>query len=161
MTPAPVLVIGGPAGAGKSTVSRMIAEAFDPSVHLRADDIYFAVVNGQRDSEAVSEVLAHATMTFAGGGYTTVLDGMFFPEGAAGLAAACADRGIRLTYVVLAADLETCRARARQRDGGNLHPGIDEVHARYRVLPADVTIIDSSGPVDEVVASVLAAFDAA
>jgi guanylate kinase len=35
VTPGPIIVVSGPAGVEKSTVSRLIAATFDRSVHLR------------------------------------------------------------------------------------------------------------------------------
>jgi adenylate kinase family enzyme len=43
---APILLISGPSRAGKTTIGRMLAGAFDLSVHIRADDFVPLVVNG-------------------------------------------------------------------------------------------------------------------
>ena len=83
-----------------------------------------SVVNGWVDPNspeaesqnlAIGAALAMRTMSFAEQGYTTVVDGHFFPDGAEGLAAACAERDLSCHYVVLTADLHTCWMRATNR----------------------------------------------
>src|SRR6478609_9703819 len=44
-----VIVVSGPGGVGKSTVSRLLAARFDRSVHLNTDDFMAAVVSGWAD----------------------------------------------------------------------------------------------------------------
>ena len=44
-----VVVVCGPGGVGKSTVSRLVAAEFDRSVHLNTDDFMAAVVGGWVD----------------------------------------------------------------------------------------------------------------
>ena len=123
----PVIVVSGLSGVGKSTVSRLVAGAFDRSVHLQADDVMASVVRGWIDPnlptaapqhEAIGAALAVSAMSFAEHGYATVVDGHVFPEGVDGLATACAARGVACHYVVLTADVDTCWARARHRGPG-------------------------------------------
>jgi ABC-type cobalamin transport system ATPase subunit len=42
----PILVVIGPSGVGKTIISTLVAGAFSFSVHLRADDLTYAIVNG-------------------------------------------------------------------------------------------------------------------
>ncbi len=119
-----MIVVSGPAGVGKTTVSRLVAAEFDRSVHLDTADFMAAIVSGWVDPndpaassqhEAVGGALAVSAMGFAGDGYTTVVDGHLFPDGVAGLAAACSARGLECHYVVLDADLETHCTRGSAR----------------------------------------------
>ncbi|MCU1430777.1 MAG: shikimate kinase, partial [Actinomycetia bacterium] len=48
-TNGPIIVVSGPGGVGKSTVSHLIAAAFDRSVHLQTDDLMASVVKGWVD----------------------------------------------------------------------------------------------------------------
>src|SRR5690348_7788608 len=123
----PVIIVSGAGGVGKSTVSDLIAAGFDRSVHLKADDFMASVVSGwvdpnlpgaEQQNEAVGAAFAVSAMSFADDGYTTVVDGYVFPDGVAGLAAACAARGLACHYVVLTADLDLCWARASSRGEG-------------------------------------------
>ena len=43
---AKLYIITGPAGVGKSTVSKMLAERFEKSVLIEGDEIYHQVVGG-------------------------------------------------------------------------------------------------------------------
>ncbi len=149
-------MVGGPAGVGKSTVSRLLAAGFERSVHLQIDDFMGSVVSGWVDPNlpeaapqnvAVGAAFASAALSFASHGYTTILDGHFFPENAHGLAVAGAVRGVPCHYVVLTADLETCWARARRRVGGRwpleLAP-FAALHARFAALGVPERCVDAT-----------------
>jgi predicted kinase len=144
-----VIIVSGAPGVGKTTVSRLVAGAFDRSIHVRTDDIMASVVSGwidpnlpeaERQNEAIGGVVAVSAMSFAKDGYTTVVDGFLFPEGVAGLAEACASRGLSCHYVVLTADLDTCWARASSRGEGRWpleFPPFAAVHAKFDNLDLD------------------------
>ncbi|HEY1739360.1 MAG TPA: AAA family ATPase [Acidimicrobiia bacterium] len=146
---APVIVVSGPGGVGKSTVSRLVAAAFDRSVHVQADDFLASVVGGWVDpnrpdaapqNEAVGAACAVSAMAFAAHGYVTVLDGYLFPDGVDGLAAACDARGLSCHYVVLAADLGTCWTRASGLGKGRWPLEFDAfaaLHERFAGLHLD------------------------
>jgi predicted kinase len=172
-SPRAVIVVSGPAGVGKSTVSRAVASAFDRSVHLRTDDFMASVVSGWVDpsvpeaepqNRAIGGAVAASAIQFAVGGYTTIIDGDFFPDGVAWVAGTCAARGVSCHYVVLSADLETCWARASARPEGRWPleaAPVAALHARYAALDlAPRHVIDASGTPDATTAGVLAAFDA-
>lgn len=170
--PAPIIVVSGPSGVGKSAVSRLVAAAFEWSAIVPTDILRGFVVNGwldpwlalaeaQRQHEVIGGVLAVAAMQFAKGGYTTVVDGHLFPRGVEGLAATCTRRSVPLHYVVLRADLATCWARARRRGEGRwlLESGtFDELHAKFAEVGAyEQHVIDATGPSEDVAARVLTA----
>ncbi len=169
---APVIVVTGPPGAGKTTVSHLVAAAFDRSVHLKADDFMASVVSGWVDPnlpeaaaqhEAVGGAIAVSAMGFAGDGYTTVVDGYLFPDGVAGLAAACTSRGLSCHYAVLTADLDTCWSRASARGEGRWplerEPFV-ALHARYRDLAVPARhVVDATPAAESVRDSVIAAYE--
>lgn len=169
-TPAPVLVVSGPSGVGKSTVSRLVAAAFDRSVHIQMDDFTPFVVKGwvepwlpesARQNEVLGGAVAAAAMEFAEGGYTVLLDGHVFPEGLEGLAWACVRRHVPLHYAVLRADLSTCVERAASRAmGERTDPGpFAQQHGRFAELKKhEANVVEATGTPDEVAAAVLAAF---
>ena len=166
---APILVVTGSSGAGKTTVSRLVAATFDPSAHIRIDAFMPFVVNGwiepwlpesARQNHILGGAVAAAAMQFAEGGYTVVLDGHVFPDALTELAGACLRRGIPLHYAVLRCDLATCVTRARQRDGVDHDPEpFAHQHARFTNLGEhEAHVVDASGAAEDVVAAVRSAF---
>jgi predicted kinase len=170
MGAAPIVVVTGPTGAGKTAVSRLVAEAFPASVDVRMDDFTRFTVNGwdglwrpegTHENHVFGGAAANAALTFAEGGFTAVLDGHVFPEGLAGLAAACRWRDVPLHYAVLRPDLDVCIARADARDGTVDGDGIARQHHRFRELGhLEAHVLDATGTPEQVAAHVLDAFRA-
>jgi predicted kinase len=168
--PAPILIVTGPSGVGKSTVSRLVAAAHEKSAHVRGDDIMLFVVSGwvepwlpesAHQNEVIGGAMAATAIQFAEGGYTVVLDGHLFPDSLEGLAPACQRRGVPLHYAVLRADLATCLERATSRATGEPpdQTSFAELHGRFMDLGEhEANVVDATGPPDEVAAAVLAAF---
>jgi hypothetical protein len=93
-----------------------------------------------------------------------VVDGYVFPDGAHGLATACAARNLACHYVVLAADLDTCWTRASSR-GARRWPlefeSFAATHERFASLHLDPRqVADASRPAESVGEAVLAAYRA-
>jgi hypothetical protein len=154
-------------------VSRLVAAAFDRSVHLQADDLMACVVSGWVDpnlpeaapqNQAIGAALAVSAMSFAQNGYTTVVDGYLFPEGVAGLADACVSSGLSCHYVVLTADLDTCWARASNRGEGRWpleYPPFAAVHKKFDDLDLDERhLVEALASPESVCDAVLSAFRA-
>lgn len=163
-----LIVVTGPPGVGKSTVSRIVASTFEPSAHLRMDDFLAAVAGGRVDpwlaeaapqNDVVGRAAVAAAMQFLAGDYTVVLEGTVFPEAFEELAAACSNLDIPLHYVVLRADRATCLARAETRDGVRM---TDEhstrLHDRFEGLGVrERHVVDAGGAPAEVASRVVAA----
>jgi predicted kinase len=120
-----VIVLTGPPGAGKSTVSRGLAAGFARAVHLRTDDFWRAIVAGaippyRPESDAqnhtVLDVIAGAAYTYAAGGFATVVDGIVGPWMLDHiLAEARRHPAVPLHYVVLRPTRDVALARAQDR----------------------------------------------
>jgi len=135
-----LLIITGPPGAGKSTVAGLVADRFEPSAIVQGDVFFGFVARGYIDpwlpesneqNTVVTEATARATSVFAGGGFTTIFDGMvgpwFLPTflSVAGVA--------NVHYAVLLPTVETCVARVLGRtDHGFLDEDVTrQMHASF------------------------------
>jgi cytidylate kinase len=121
---AELLIVTGPPGAGKSSVARVLARRFDPSV-LGEGDAFFGFIaygaitpwlpEANEQNEVVTQAAAAAAGRYAAGGFTTVYDGMvgpwFLPTflDATGLD--------HLSYVVLLPSMKRCIERVGTRKG--------------------------------------------
>jgi len=85
---APVLIVTGGPGAGKTTVSRIVAERAERSVHLDADRFFHLIVSGyvapwlpesHEQNTVVMRAVAAAAGHYAAGGYLTIVDGIVIP----------------------------------------------------------------------------------
>jgi len=167
---APIVVVAGPSGAGKTTVGRLVAAAFDQSAHIRSDDFTPFVVSGwiepnlpesAHQNHVLGGAVAATAIEFAEGGYTVILDGHWFPEGLEGLAQMCTRQGVPLHYAVLRPDFATCLARVtqrRSRDPDNTG-ALARLYARFTDLgDHEANVIAASGTPEDVAAALLTAF---
>jgi predicted kinase len=168
---APILIVTGPSGVGKSTVSRLVAARIgERSALVRIDDFTQFVISGwvepwlpesSHQNEVLGGAVVAAAMQFADGGYTVVVDGDVFPDSPEELARARRLRDVPLHYAVLRCDLGTCLERARSRGIGE-DPDPErfaDLHAKFGELGEyEKNVVEATGTPDEVAGAVLAAF---
>lgn len=170
MDAAPILVVTGSSGSGKSTVSRLVAAALERSVLLRFDDFSGFVVNGwiepwrpeaEEQNRALGAAVVAAALEFATGGYTVVVDGHVFPEAVTELAAGFGGREVPLHYAVLRCDLSVCSERLRARDDGASpeREPFEHQHRRFEDLGRySAHGVDATGAPEDVAEAVVSAF---
>ena len=128
-----LLIITGPPGAGKSTVAKLVADAFDPSVLVHGDVFFEFLARGaippwlpesQAQNTIVTQATAAAVGCFTQGDYTTVFDGIVGPWFLPTFTAAAGLDTIQ--YVILFPSLDARINRIRSRIG---HDFSDEAAA--------------------------------
>ena len=164
-----LLVVTGPPGAGKSTVARIVAHAFEPSVLVEGDAFFAFVTRGaiepwlpesHEQNDVVVRAAAAAAGRFAAGGYTTVYDGVLGPwflptfADATGLGS--------LHYALLMPSVESCMSRvATRRDHGFTDEAATrKMHDEFARANVDArhVLLDPPDDPEDVAAEVLARF---
>ena len=117
-----LLVVSGPPGAGKSTVARLLADSYEPSVLVEGDAFFAFLGRGavepwlpesKKQNEVVTRAAASAAGRYAAGGYITVYDGVVGPWFLPTFAEATGLES--LDYVVLLPSVERCLEGVKTR----------------------------------------------
>ncbi len=128
-----LLVVSGPPGSGKSTITSALADRLDPSALVDGDQFFRFLRSGaiepwrpesQRQNEVVTRIQAATARRYRDGGYHTLFDGVLGPWFLDSFRAATNGP---FEYVVLLPPLDVCLERIRARDG---HEFADEDAAR-------------------------------
>lgn len=125
MSNAPVLILTGSPGTGKTTVAALLADRSPAAVHLEADTFFHFIRSGRiepwepeshEQNRVVMEIVGEAAAAYARAGYFTVIDGIVLPRWfLLPLRDVLRDAGIEVSYVVLRASLQTCVERVGSR----------------------------------------------
>jgi len=137
---ASLLVVTGPPGAGKSTISSILVDRAEPSVLVAGDAFFGFLARGaiqpwlpesNEQNETVTRAAASAAGRFACEGFATVYDGIVGPWFLSTFASAA---GVdELSYVILLPDVERCVARVATREGHGFAdvPATRKMHADF------------------------------
>lgn len=160
---APIIIVTGSPGAGKSTVASLVAESFDQSAVITGDHFHNYLRRGKippwlpeshQQNTMITDVTMAAVASYAAGGWTTVLEGIFgpwfFPAITAGLA------GATVHYLVLDVPLETCLQRFSQREPGESTEVVSKMHGEFARASIDPRhLVSSNGDPETVAAAIL------
>jgi energy-coupling factor transporter ATP-binding protein EcfA2 len=167
---APLLVVTGPPGAGKSTVAAVLAGRFPESALVEVDAFFGFLRAGaiepwlpaaRAQNETVIQAAGSAAGRYARGGLATVVEGMVGPWFLPAFARAAAVDD--LDYLVLLPSAATCAARVSSRVG---HVFDDEdvtlaMHDQFSTTTIDGRHVlrDPPDDVDALAAQVMAALE--
>jgi hypothetical protein len=132
MAPAPLLLLTGSPGGGKTTVAPLVADRHEPSACLDVDWFFAKLRRGSiepwkkeahRQNRIVLTAAAEALAAFAEGGYFTVGEGILYPFMLDLFAVACEPHNIPLSYAVLRTPIGTVQQRVQDRRDEPQHSG--------------------------------------
>ena len=163
-----LLVIAGPPGAGKSTVSSIASSRLTPSVLIRGDAFFRFLDQGAQkpwlpeakdQNQTVIRSSGAAAGQFARGGYESVFDGVMGPWF---LPTFFEATGLHeLHYAVLLPSVERCVRNVTTREGNrDDEPGTRHIHGQFEQAGIDARhlLIEPRGTPEDVATSVLSRF---
>ncbi len=162
-----LLVIAGPPGAGKSTVSAIVSSRLSPSVLIRGDTFFRFLDQGAQEpwrpeakdqNHTVIRASGAAAGQFARGGYEAVFDGVMGPWF---LPAFLEATGLHdLHYAALLPSVERCVQRVTTRGNRDDEPGTRYMHEQFEQARIDARhlIIEPQGTPEDMAARILSRY---
>lgn len=124
---APILIVTGPPGVGKSTTAEILAKRWPRAVHVESD-VFFRFIRSDyiepwkaeshEQNRVVMDIVAEAAAGYGAAGYRTIVDGIVIPTWfLEPLRDRLHDAGCPVAFAVLRAPLPACTARVQSREG--------------------------------------------
>jgi broad-specificity NMP kinase len=129
---APLLLLTGSPGCGKTTVAPLVADRHERSVCVDLDWFFAKLRSGaispwRAEAHAQNRVVLHAAAeavaAFAAGGYVTVAEGILYPFMLNLFESTCVRNSVTAHYAVLRAPIELVQQRVQDRTIEPEHAG--------------------------------------
>ena len=156
-----VLIVSGPPGSGKTSVSAALASGCERGVHLESDWFYRSIRSGfiapwlpdaHTQNEAVMMVAADAAAAYADAGYVVVWDGIVGPWFLDRVVRRLGARKIRVQYLVLRPKRVTALQRVRGRDDTPETTGAAAMYDQFADLGEfEPHVVSSDAPAAQVI----------
>ena len=161
MTSGEVVIVSGPPGSGKTTVSAALASGYEHGVHLESDWFFRSIRSGfvspwlpeaHSQNAAVMVVATDAAAAYADAGYTVVWDGIVGPWFLDLVAPRLGAREIRVQYLVLRPKRVTASHRVRDRGDTPETSGAETMYDQFADLEElESHVVSSDAPAKQVI----------
>ena len=162
-----VVIVSGPPGSGKTTVSAALASGYERGVHLESDWLFRSIRSGfiapwlpdaHSQNAAVMVVAADAAAAYADAGYTVVWDGIVGPWFLDLVARRLCAREIRVQYLVLRPRRITASQRVQGRGDTPETTGAEAMYDQFADLGEfESHVVSSDAPSEQVIEACKAA----
>jgi len=162
-----VVIVSGPPGSGKTTVSAALVSDCERGVHLESDWFFRAIRSGfvapwlpdaHNQNAAVMGVAADAAAAYAGAGYAVVWDGIVGPWFLDRIARRLRARRIRVQYLVLRPGRFTASERVQARGDTAETTGAEVMYDQFADLGEfESHVVSSDAPAEQVIEACRAA----
>ena len=158
-----VVIVSGPPGSGKTTVSAALASGYERGVHLESDWFFRSIRSGfvapwlpdaHSQNAAAMVAAADAAAAYADAGYSVVWDGIVGPWFLDLVVRRLVAREISVHYLVLRPGRATASQRVRGRGDTPEASGAETMYDQFADLgELERHVISSDAPAEEVIAA--------